>query len=993
MTAAAVLWFAALLTAAEAPALLPLQSRGDPAFASQVKLRGRHALWLWAQRPGERITLRLKCVRVGRYTSPLEAVFTVDDKPAAKASAEPGQTAELSFTAPKAGLLRVEATAGSNCFVVASGPRHLGLEASVGRPLHMLGAGELYFFVPPAAQRFSVVARGQGRSETAKITVVSPTGAEVASAEALGGSTARAEIVAPQPSGRVWKLVVSKASEGTLEDVTLYLSGDVAPFVALTPASALVPFCYGLQQQPRLIEAGRKPQFTVGITSADIAKTHRLRATVKRGGRSLGSFTSQPGQTRLTVRLPSADDAAYAVAVDLLDPNGKVRMSAATEAEVRNGVLYVGGLRPILSVAISAPKTPAEPVTATLELALVGADANAVDISATLYRCDIPNDPTSPDATKVAEEPRLPRNGGRWTARSPAPMTEGAYEWLFIARNRATGRPLVWQRAHWVVFRDRVFPERAPAPAVPPPAALTAARAPVVLAAPASRDAPTYGYLPSQAEVAAPVAISAARGQSCAAVAVAVATRDIRRVTAAVSDLVGPAGARIPAAAVDVRLARYWAQRTSWHSGDCWVIPELLERRASWPMRALQPAVLWLTVRVPRDARPGTYRATLTVTADGSRSAKPVELTVYPFELAEPKEYHWGLYTDSGRWRRYSKAKVMAEMRDYRAHGITSLMMYPLTHSTVELGRDGRPKINAAEFVGYMDMAKRAGLRPPTVLSFQSLAGLVSRLLGPDADQKTWDRLYADIALYYAGLARERRWGEVVFHAIDEPTFRYKTGDNAIHWLGILKRAGLTTFTTALDPKLVNGPLDPYLDVRCWSVGYVLGSKEANARARADAQRSGDRLWYYGSGSYTGQEGRMYRNRWICGFGLWISGAEGEWSWTFLRPKDSAFNDFDGARHREAKDAMTAYPSQGDAPPTPTPQWEGIREGIIDFTYMYTARKLAQKVGGAKGRRALAELEKLTAELPWGVAPVEATPQNMDAWRARAAQIIRSLLR
>ncbi|MBC7289210.1 MAG: hypothetical protein H5T86_14460, partial [Armatimonadetes bacterium] len=154
----------------------------------------------------------------------------------------------------------------------------------------------------------------------------------------------------------------------------------------------------------------------------------------------------------------------------------------------------------------------------------------------------------------------------------------------------------------------------------------------------------------------------------------------------------------------------------------------------------------------------------------------------------------------------------------------------------------------------------------------------------------------------------------------------------------------------------------------------------------------GDRLWYYGSGCYTGQEGRMWPNRWICGFGLWISGTEGEWSWTFMRPKDSAFNDFDGEAQREAKDAMITYPSEGDEPPLPTPQWEGIREGVNDFKYMYTARILAERIGGDKGRKALAELDRLTSDLPWGIAPPQATPQNLDAWRSRAAAIIRKLI-
>ena len=49
-------------------------------------------------------------------------------------------------------------------------------------------------------------------------------------------------------------------------------------------------------------------------------------------------------------------------------------------------------------------------------------------------------------------------------------------------------------------------------------------------------------------------------------------------------------------------------------------------------------------------------------------------------------------------------------------------------------------------------------------------------------------------------------------------------------------------------------------------------------------------------------------NRFMTGFHFWRTGATGAWSWTFLRPKDDAYNDFDGASRGEAKDACIAYP-------------------------------------------------------------------------------------
>lgn len=967
--------------------LVPLALEAEPAELVKVNLRGRHVIWTWATRAGQRMSVRVRCRQLGSYTAPLELAYPAEGTARASAQAQVGEEAELTFTAAEAGLVGFSATAGANAYQIVNGPTHLAVEASPARRLHICGGGELYFYVPRGAREFSVVVRGQGTGETARVGVVDPTGHEVASGEAIKGLTATVKVSVREHAGDVWKLAISKASEGTLEDVYLHITGDAAPFVFLRRTGAVVPFCWGLYRQPTLVTDLRAAAVRVGLNNPSLARQGGLVARLEREGEVVAKGQAKAGDAELSLALPSLRDAAYMLVVELVGKGGQVLHRSSASLELRNGVLYAGGVRPLLEVQLTCPETPDKPVTAELALALRGAKADDVQVSAELYRCGISEDPTGPEAELLARDERLQRTGLRWTAASPAPLADGTYQWLFTVRSRRTGKPVFWQRVHWVVFREKVFPETWSQASAPPPSGLLSAGEPVVVAVPAEQDAPPSSYMPSAAELTAPLQVAAARGESRAAIAVVIALRDVAQVRAEMGDLAGPGGARLRPTAVEIRVGRYWAQRTSWRSGNCWIVPELLELRQTWPMRRLQPAILWLTFRVPQTARPGLYRGTLTITADGRRARKAVQLRVYPFSLVEPREYHWGLYTDSGRWRRYSATKVEAEMRDYVAHGITSLMMYPPTHSEITRQR-GVLTIDASQFVGYMDMAKRLGLRPPTVFSFQALAGVTNRLVDVKKEgQATWDTVYRDIALHFDRLAKERGWGEVVYHAIDEP-HGGEVGKRAVHWLGILKRAGLTTFTTALDPTLVNGPLDPYLDVRCWSVGYVLGSKQGNAKARADCERSGDRLWYYGSGSYTGQEGRMLANRWLSGCGLWISGAEGEWSWTFLRPKDDAFNDFDGARHREAKDAMIAYPSAGNAPPIPTPQWEGLREGTNDFKYLYTARLAAVRKGGKVGRRCLAEVEKMTREMPWGVRPVGLTCQRLDAWRERAARII-----
>ncbi|MCD6352060.1 MAG: hypothetical protein J7M26_08065, partial [Armatimonadetes bacterium] len=947
-------------------------------------------IWTWALQAGREIAIEAEPRRLGHYTAGLEMAWPGEGKSQARARAELGEKAVLRFKPAQAGPTSFAMNAGSNAYRILKGPAHLALEASARHPFHLLGGGEVYFYVPEGTREFTAVVRGQGAGETARVTVYDPADKAAGTAEALKGMTARVPVKVREGQGKVWKLVISKASEGTLEDVYLYLEGDVPPYVFLSKEGALVPFCYGLRAGARLVKSPSDATLHVTLTTQDLAKEYTLAARVERKDKVVARGQTRLGERTVALRLPSLSAARYTAVAELRDRAGKLIATKSAPVEMRNGILYVGGISPLLDLAVSWPQTPTEPVKARLGLSLQGLQAKEVSVSASLYRCGVSQDPLGPDAKLIASDAALPRDGDQWIAQTSPQTAEGTYEWVFTVSRAGNTRPLFWQRVHWVVFRNRLFPEVGTS-ATPPPEDQPWLQQGIAIAVPDVQDAVPYSYLPSMEELRQPLETRAARGETRTAVAVLIAGRNLKRVSASVSDLEGPSSTKLPAKAVDLRMARYWAQRTSWNTGNCRIVPELLEKRDQWAMRALQPAILWLNFPVPSDARPGVYRGRLTVEADGRKVTRAIALHVYPFALAQPREYHWGLYTDSGRWRHYSLNKIANELRDYREHGITSLMMYPANHSAIAL-QDGKLAIEASEFIGYMDLTRKLGLREPTVLSFQSLAGIVNRLVDAKKEgQQRWDQVYRDVCLWFDRQAKEHKWGEVVYHAIDEPHGK-DSGARAIHLLSIIKKGGLTTFTTALDPTLVNGPLDPYLDVRCWSVGYVLASKQANEKARADCRRSHDRLWYYGSGSYTGQEGAMLPNRWIAGCGLWISGAEGVWSWTFLRPKDNPFNDFDGTRNREAKDAMIAYPSQGDGPPIPTPQWEGLRAAANDFRYLYTAREVARRRGGRVGSEALKELQALTERIPYGVRPQGVDSAVIDGWREQAARLIERCL-
>ncbi|MFW6164018.1 MAG: glycoside hydrolase domain-containing protein, partial [Planctomycetota bacterium] len=343
----------------------------------------------------------------------------------------------------------------------------------------------------------------------------------------------------------------------------------------------------------------------------------------------------------------------------------------------------------------------------------------------------------------------------------------------------------------------------------------------------------------------------------------------------------------------------------------------------------------------------------------------------------------WGLYSDSSRWRRYPDAQVRAELSDIAAHGITTLMCYPPYHSEATY-EDGTLTVNASEFVRYMRMAKEAGLRGPWVMSLQALAGRVRSLVpGKPLTDPEFKKVYQAYARHFADLAKREDWGECVWHTIDEPWSEDKQKTAAVT-LDYLKELGLTTFTTA---GPVPPEIDEVLDVRCYSIGHLLSSAAVLAEQRRLTAAAGDRLWFYGSGCYTGQDGNVIANRFITGFLFYKSGAEAEWSWTFLRTKGDVYNDFDGTRHREAKEACTVYPSTTQGAPTPTLQWEGIREGIDDYCTVTTVLGEAKRQGGEPERTARRELARLLSQVPVNRRPGDFTAADADRLRRDVVRI------
>ena len=112
--------------------------------------------------------------------------------------------------------------------------------------------------------------------------------------------------------------------------------------------------------------------------------------------------------------------------------------------------------------------------------------------------------------------------------------------------------------------------------------------------------------------------------------------------TVAAGPLTGPGGREIPASAVRIRFARSDDELVALFDtpADLAAARLPIRRRPAAPdENAPQQRPVWVTVRVPPDAKPGRYTGEITLSAPGVDARVPIDLTVHGWRLGDPAEW------------------------------------------------------------------------------------------------------------------------------------------------------------------------------------------------------------------------------------------------------------------------------------------------------------------------------------------------------------------
>ncbi len=470
--------------------------------------------------------------------------------------------------------------------------------------------------------------------------------------------------------------------------------------------------------------------------------------------------------------------------------------------------------------------------------------------------------------------------------------------------------------------------------------------------------------------------------------------RRLERLT--VSDLKGGDGHIIPASALNLSHVRFWDYPRGPYT--YYNIPELIEPQEAVDLAADANRLFWIQSRIPESTPAGVYTGTARVVCGDTPVALAVRLRVLPFTLMTPTNMVWAAYSRQHvrPQSQYPRNLAVRYLRDMADYGVTAL------HRT--LGSE-------AEVRTFQSARREAGMRGPVIVYGIRAEHHAMERCGVTNDARWFDnphvrQAFVDYLKRFDGWFRTyggEGYGDWYYMGADEPHIRSMELSS---WQNRLAReAGIQTAACVYAPRYVR-ELSPWLDLSCNS--FISLSAAMRDELMQVAAGKPLRYWYLGGGAYTGQEGGLMPNRLDSGFMSFKLGVTGHLSYTYQayasRARPDPYDNF-----MAGKSYGMTYPARQPTEQKVTVfslEWEGIREGIVDYKYLYTLRELEQQAR-ARGLAGAADAargtrEAILAHVPWredrhyvadGLTQVQAFNNDIaDKLRARAANAILALM-
>ncbi len=370
--------------------------------------------------------------------------------------------------------------------------------------------------------------------------------------------------------------------------------------------------------------------------------------------------------------------------------------------------------------------------------------------------------------------------------------------------------------------------------------------------------------------------------------------------------------------------------------------------------------IFWLQSKLDKDIAPGIYSGSVSVMCGIQKLTLPIRLRVMPFKLSQPENMFWSVYSNlfHNQKRHYSDEVAERYLRDLYDYGITSIhanvgggtedVVKRIQRLRMKIGMNG-PMFFAGALAEY-HAYKKLGLK-----------GVNSHRQFVDKDGKTkwWYESenvreefkkhlkYIDFLMKHHGSPEYHNW---YYLGHDEAHLYADLFRSAMHQFRLAKEAGVKTIATIYPAERMD-EIGKYVDI-CNNM-IIGNNRMIHEQLMSVGKKRGFTNIYLGAGCYVGQEGGLMPNRLLAGFLSYKLGVSGHLSYTYQEPA------YPVDHFKRGKVYCLVYPTAKRPSPDKvnifTLEYEGIREGIIDYKYM---NELSKAIAAARKAGRIAEADE-----------------------------------
>jgi len=274
--------------------------------------------------------------------------------------------------------------------------------------------------------------------------------------------------------------------------------------------------------------------------------------------------------------------------------------------------------------------------------------------------------------------------------------------------------------------------------------------------------------------------------------------KDIGKVKVEVTDLRNKKGNIIPKNNLDLRIVKYIERRQNGPLGgermtttDAYQFPKYykIEPRILMPWKSISMEkglcrTFWIIVKVPINAKAGTYKGNITVCPEnGKTSTISLNLKVYPITLVKPPLLYGMFYYGGGGYNPYGKNfswdLMYKELVDMREHNMNLIQVPPLGMNTAVV-ENGRVTFNDKNLTKFLKLCLKAGFSKDTFIicspSYLCAALGYGRIPGKKEPTEAFMKIYNKVVEGIHKICLKNGFTNCLIWTCDEKSQRGKEG-------------------------------------------------------------------------------------------------------------------------------------------------------------------------------------------------------------------------